>query len=188
MFGEERCVERLFWFRVIYLKVWWRALRSAFVLGGLHQVSVQQYSSCPSNPGLMQDREGGYTRARPVQQNQVYSSLSFSFFHWAECNGTDCQADRATAQKKRPYRWWALREFSILILSHRLVQQPLRERKTLYLHCAMALYKTGFRATHNGLLCLSLKGHKGQGEEKRFNVKFWCLFFFFFILCRTWWC
>lgn len=107
---------------------------SAFWPGGLHKKCCtrcrpHQYSSCPSNPGLMQERGGG-NACEPVRQNRVYSSLYFfhSFFHWAECNGTDCQADSATAQKKRPYRWWALREFSILILSHGIVQQPLRER------------------------------------------------------------
>ncbi len=174
----------------IYLSVWWRASLWAFVLGGLHQVSVQQYSSCPSNPGLMQDREGGYTRARPVRQNPVYSSLSFFHSFFLSFIGLNVMAQTARLTEQRPKRngptggghCASLAYWSFHMDSY---SSPFGERKTLYLHCAMALYKTGFRATHNGVLCLSLKGHKWQGEEKKVECEI--LFFFFFILRRTWW-
>lgn len=156
----------------------------------LHQVSASPVQQLPLEPWINAGERGGNT-CEPVRQNWVYSSLYFfhSFFHWAECNGTDCQADSATAQKKRPYRWWALREFSILILSHGIVQQPLRERekKTVPL---LSIYTVPWCYTKQALgrhimgsFAWAWRATKDREKKKRFNVKFWCLFFLF--LCSS---
>ncbi len=132
----------------------------------------------------MQDREGGYTRARPVRQNPVYSSLSFFHSFFLSFFGLNVMAQTARLTEQRPKRngptggghCASLAYWSFHMDSY---SSPFGERKTLYLHCAMALYKTGFRATHNGVLCLSLKGHNWQGEEKKVECEILMPFFSF---------